>query len=78
MTATRDQLLDLLMSCPAESVYWAGIGYSLAVEDHEAWRAGYAAAEHAMERAWASAAAPIRRVLEQPTYAELERRRGAA
>ncbi len=74
----RDAILDELLRCPPESMQWAALGYALAQEDHDAFRDGYRAAERDMERAWAAAARPVRRVLAQPTQAELTVRRGAA
>lgn len=78
MMTRRDIVLGLLQRCPPESLYWAGLGYALAQEDHEAFRAGYRAAEADMERAWRRAAERVRSVLRMPTHAELERRRNAA
>lgn len=74
----RDAILGELATCPPESIFWASLGYALAQEDHEAFRAGYRAAEADMARAWSRAARRIRSVLQMPTRADLQRRRGEA
>jgi hypothetical protein len=70
---TREQLVKLLAECPDGSVRWAGIGWQLGMLDGT--EQGIAAERWAEECRWNRVYLSTRKVLDQPTQAELRRRR---
>jgi hypothetical protein len=62
---TLGERLALVLPGTSEQAAWAA-----------GWHAGWAAAEHDMAQRWRHQAAQVRRLANQPSYAELVARRG--
>lgn len=76
MNATRDDLWRLAERCPAEALGWLSLGWRLGILDGR--DEGWDAAQHDMAMRWHRVYLDVQAMARQPTFAELQRRRGEA